>query len=303
MQAQGLVRKLRTLLIGVSPVVVAACGGNASIGAVGSSSGGGSTTLQGTFFGYTGNSQRSFPSSTQQDTIFGVVASDGSGFFADTQSSGRQAIFSMGTASSTGSSSVTGFFTAYAASGSNLGDGTLIATSTSGLTGTLSSTSSGTQAALNYAFPDGYSNAANIVLDNPALSKTAIAAATYAAGSSIGGSAAVATSAISTNAADVYTLSFNSSTSFTLSSAGGCNFTSNSATADANVNVYLLSGVSGSCPGTGTITLSGLASYLPKGGHSPLGGALANNAVVLELDDSESGSTPKYALSLVAIQQ
>jgi hypothetical protein len=307
MQAHGFVRNLRTLLIGVSPVVVAACGGTTISVGGGSSSGSTSTTLAGTFFGYTGTSRRSIPAippstAIEENPIFGVVASDGSGFFADTQTAGHQAIFSMGTASSTGSSAISGFFNAYAANGSNLGDGTTIAASPDGgLTGTLSSTTTGTQAALNYAFPDGYSNAANIILDTPALAQSTIATATYSASNGSTGTATVATTAISTNANDTYTVNFNSATSFTVSTAGGCNF-SGSVSPDTTLDIYHLSAF-GTCPGTITLNLTGLASLLPANGHSPLGGTLAKNTLVLELDDSESGNAPKYAFALVAAQQ
>ena len=303
MRAHGFVRNLRTLLIGLSTVVAAACGGTTISVGGGSSSGSTSTTLAGTFFGYTGTSQRSFPAaSTPKDSIFGVVASDGSGFFADTQTAGHQAIFSMGAASSTGSSAISGFFNAYAANGSDLGNGTTIATSPDGgLTGTLSSTSTGTQAALNYAFPDGYSNAASIILDTPALAQTTIAAATYSAGNGSTGTAAVATTAISANASDIYTVNLNSATSFTVSTAGGCNF-SGTVSPDTTLNIYHLD-ASGTCPGTITLNLTGLASFLPASGHSPLGGVLAKNTAVLELDDSESGNAPKYAFAVVAAQQ
>jgi len=307
MQAHGFVRNLGTLLIGVSPVFVAACGGTTISVGGGSSSGGTSTTLAGTFFGNSGTSQRSIPAmppstAIEDDPIFGVVASDGSGFFTDTQTAGRQAIFSMGTASSTGSSAVSGFFNAYAANGSDLGDGTTIATSPDGgLTGTLSSTSTATQAALNYAFPDGYSNAASIILDTPALAQTAIATATYSATNGTAGTTAVATTAISTNAGDTYTVNFNSATSFTVSTAGGCSF-SGTANADATLNIYHLD-ASGGCNGISIPNLTGLASFLPINGHSPLGGVLTKNTLVLELDDSESGNAPKYALAVVAAQQ
>ena len=309
MRAHGFVRNLRTLLIGISPVVVAACGGgNVSIGGGSSSSGGtGSSTFHGTFFGYTGNSQLIFPApSTQKDLIFGVVASDGNGFFADSQTAGSQAIFNLAAASSTGSSAVSGFFNAYTATGSALGDGTLTAIN-GGLSGTLSSTSSSTQAALSFAYPSGsYSNTANIILDTPALTPASIPTGTYSASAGTGtGTAAIASSAISNNTADTYTVNFTSATSFTLSSVSGCNFSGSTVAADGTFNVYLLSGVTGSCPKTaGTITLTGVASFLPANGHSPLGGVLAKNTLVLELDDSNSSNTPKqYALALVATQQ
>ena len=305
MQAHGLVRNLRILLIGAGPLVVAACGGgNVSIGTGGSSSGSGGSALHGTFFGYTGNSQLSFQApSTQKDNIFGVIASDGTGFFADTQAPGSQSVFSMDAASSTGSSSVNGFFNAYASSGSNLGDGTTIALG-GNLTGTLSSTSGGTQAALTYAFPSGtYNNTASIILDTPPLTPTSIVAGTYTANT---GTSAVATSAISTNTADIYTVNFSSPTTFILTNVGGCRF-SGTASPDGTFNVFhLAASVTGGCPGssTGGLTLTGLASFLPAPGHSPLGGPLAKNTLVLELDDSNSSSTSKkFALAVVATQQ
>ncbi|MDB5973537.1 MAG: hypothetical protein JWR07_297 [Nevskia sp.] len=301
MQAHGFVRKLNILLMGVGPLVLAACGGGGSDFNVGSSSGGTGAALQGTFFGYTGNSQRGFAApSTQTDSIFGVVASDGSGFFADTQVSGSQAVFSMGVASSTGSSAVNGFFTAYAGNGSNLGDGTTIALN-GNLTGKLTSTSTGTQAALTYSLPSGSNNSTNIVLDTPALTVNAIATGTYSAANGSAGTATVASAAISANTADTYTISFNTATSFTIANVSGCNF-SGTATADGTFNILHLT-ASGSCPGSGTITLNGLASYLAANGHSPLGGLLAKNSLVLELDDSRIGNPPKYALALVAAKQ
>lgn len=303
MQVHGFVRNLKTLLIGAGPLVLAACGGgNVSIGTGGSSSGSGGSALHGTFFGYTGNSQLNFPApSAHTDNIFGLIATDGTGFLADTQTSGSQAIFSMNAASSAGSSAVNGFFNAYASSGSNLGDGSTIALS-GNLSGSLSSTSSGTQAALTYAFPSGtYSNTGSIILDTPALTPSAIATGTYSAANGSAGTAAVASRAISTNGAEVYTVNFNSATSFTVANVSGCNF-SGTASADSTFNIYHLN-ASGSCPGSSTLTLNGLASYLPANGHSPLGGVLAKNTLVLELDDSITGSPSKYALALVAAKQ
>lgn len=304
MQAHGFVRNLKTLLIGAGPLALAACGGgNVSIGTGGSSSGSGGAVLQGTFFGYTGNSQRGFATpSTQKDGIFGVIASDGSGFFADTQVSGSQAVFSMGVPSSSGSSSIgPSFFTAYAGSGSNLGDGTTVAASTNGLTGTVSSTSTGIQGALKFALPSGSSNSASIILDTPALAPSAIATGTYSAANGSTGTATVASAAISSNTNDIYTVNFNTATSFTVSNTGGCNF-SGTATADGTFNIYHLN-AGGSCPSSGSLTLNGLASFLPAGGRSPLGGTLTKSTLVLELDDSESANAHKYALAVVAAKQ
>lgn len=305
MQAHVFVRNLKTLLIGAGPLLLIACGGGTvSIGTGGSSSSGsGSGVLQGTFFGYTGNSQRGFASpSTQKDGIFGVIASDGTAFFADAQVTGSQAIFSMGVPSSSGSSNIgPSFFTAYAGSGSNLGDGTTLASSTSGLTGTLSSTSTGVQGALKFALPSGSSNSASVILDTPALAPSAIATGTYSAANGSSGTATVASAAISSNTSDIYTVNFNTATSFTVSNTGGCNF-SGTATADGTYNIYHLN-AGGSCPSSGTLSLNGLASFLPANGHSPLGGVLAKSTLVLELDDSESGSAHKYALAVVAAKQ
>lgn len=306
MQAYGWTRHLKTLLIGAGPLAaLAACGGGTvSIGGGGSSSGGsGGSVLQGTFFGYSGNSQLVIPKTpTQVDTIFGVVASDGSGFFADTQASGSQAIFSLGVASSTGSSTLSGFFNAYAASGSTLGDGTTVALD-GNIGGTLSSNGGVTSGALSLTFPSSAKNSATVVLDTPALTRTAIATGTYSASA---GAAAAASPAISTNSADIYTVSFTSATAFTVTNTAGCSF-AGSATPDGTYNIYHLSvTATGGCPGgnTSSLTLDGLASFLPANGRSPLGGTLAKNTLVLELDDMNSSSTPKkYALALVATQQ
>jgi len=309
MQAHGFVRNLRTLLIGACPLVLAACGGNdtISVGGGGSSGSGGSSAFHGTFFGYSGNSALIFPTTpARTDLVFGVVASDGRGFFADTQTPDSQAIFNLSTSSSsTGSSSVGGSFNAYAATGSALGDDTTIALD-GGLSGTLSSSTSGIiQAALTLSYPSGYSNSASIILDHPAVTPTAIQTGSYIATASAGnGAAAIASAALSSNTGDVYTVSFTSATSFNLSSASGCSFAGSTTIADGTYNIYLLSGVIGTCPGSGTITLSGLASFLPASGHSPIGGALAQNTLVLELDDSQSNNgTSRYALALVATQQ
>ncbi len=305
MQAHGFVRNLRILLIGACPIVLAACGGNdtISVGGGGSSGSGGSSAFHGTFFGYSGNSELIFPTTpARTDLVFGVLASDGRGFFADTQTPDSQAIFNLSTTSSTGSSVVSGSFDAYTAAQSALGDGTTIALG-GGLSGTLSSTTSGiTEAALTLSYPSGYSNSASIILDNPALTPTAIQTGSYVA---TAGAAAIASAALSSNVTDTYTVSFTSATSFNLSSASGCSFAGSTTIADGTYNIYLLSGVTGTCPGTSTIILSGLASFLPaSGGHSPLGGALAQNTLVLELDDSQSSNgTSKYALALVATQQ
>jgi hypothetical protein len=306
MQAQGFVRNLRTLLIGACPLVLAACGGNDTISVGGGGSSGGSSAFHGTFFGYSGNSTLIFPTTpARTDLVFGVAASDGRGFFADTQTPDSQAIFNLSTSSSTGGSSVGGSFNAYAAAGSALGDDTTIALG-GGLSGTLSSTTSGiTQAALTLSYPSGYSNSASIILDNPALTPTAVQTGSYVATAGAGnGAAAIASAALSSNTGDVYTVSFTSATSFNLSSASGCSFVGSTAVADGTYNIYLLSGVTGTCPGTSTIALSGLASFLPASGHSPIGGALAQNTLVLELDDSQSNNgTSRYALALVATRQ
>ncbi|HZR37833.1 MAG TPA: hypothetical protein VFA75_20845 [Nevskia sp.] len=294
---------LRLLLAGAGSLLLAACGGgggNISVGPGGGSSGGSSGgVLQGTFFGYTGNSTRGFPApSTQQDVVFGVIASDGNGFLADTQTNGSQAIFNLEVASSTGSSTIGGFFTAYAGGTGNLGDGTTQIVVDANLSGTSSSSGNGLQAALSFPFPGGYSNSAHVILDNPALSSSAIPAGTYTATT---GPSAVAAKGFPT-VATTYTVNFSSSTSFTLSSASGCNF-SGTATPDGTYNVSHLM-ATGTCS-TGSIALSGLASHLPASGHSPLGGSLTADTLVMELDDASNGSVAQhqYALALVATRQ
>jgi hypothetical protein len=293
---------LRPLLTGAAGALIAACGGtNVSASPGGGSSGGSGGLLQGTFFGVTGNSTRGFSDSLQRDAIFGVVAGDGRGFLADTQVSNNQAIFNLGVASSTGSTSVGGFFTAYAGGGSDLGDGrTQIATGN--LSGSTSSSTGVLQATINFPLPSSsngppFSNFANLTLDTPALTPAAISAGTYSASS---GPAAAATNGIST-ASTTFTVSFSNATDFTLSSISGCNFTGTAA-ADGTYDIFHLV-ATGSCSGTGTITLHGLASYLPKNGHSPLGGNLSSDALVLELDDADASGAHKYALALVAIKQ
>ncbi len=303
MQAHGFVHfpqsLIKPLLACAAGALLAACGNttvNFGGGSSSGSSGGGGGTLHGTFFGYTGNSTRGFPSpSTQKDTVFGVIAGDGTGFLADTQVNGSQAIFNLAAASSTGSTAVSGFFIAYAGGSGNLGDGsTQIALGN--LSGTITSSSS-VQADLNFPFPGTYSNNAHVVLDTPALVPSAIPTGTYAATT---GSAAVSAKGFPI-LSTTYTVAFTSATSFTLSSISGCNF-SGTASADGTYNVSHLS-ASGNC-GSGTVTLTGLASFLPKNGHSPLGGSLTADTLVLELDDSDnSASAHQYALVLVATKQ
>jgi len=303
MQAYGLaptrVSRLRLLLAGAGGLLLAACGGGTvNVGTGGSSSGGSGGLLQGTFFGSTGNSTRGFPApSTQNDLVFGAIASDGNGFLADTQTSGSQAIFNLQASSSTGSSTIGGFFTAYAVGTGNLGDGsTQIALGD--LNGTSSSSGNGLQAELDFPFSAGtYSNSAHVVLDNPALSVSAIPTGTYTAAT---GSAAVAAKGFPT-LATTYTVNFSTPTSFMLSSVSGCNFTG-TATADGSYNVSHIT-ATGTCPSSGSITLNGLVSHLSSGGHSPLGGTLSADTLVLELDDAESNNAHQYALALVATKQ
>jgi hypothetical protein len=308
MQAHGFVHtpaRLAGATTLFASLLLSACGGNTSLGiGAGSSSGGSiSPVLAGTFTGKVAASQRTVDSSTI-DTVFGAVDSAGNAFFADMSSGTNQAIFSFGSATDTSKGQISGFFTAYAANGSNLGNGATIVqnTGTNGVSGTVSSQSTGIQANLTFAAPtSSFSNAVKLVLDNPALAPVTVASAAGTYKATVG-SSAISTS---TNAADTYTVTLRADGTFTITDTSGCTFNQTSAvTADAVVDALELH-ASGSCPGnSGSITLSGLAVYLPNGANSPLGGKLTAPALLLELDDHNINSSgPKNAFALVASQQ
>lgn len=302
MRAHGLVHS-PACLVGITTLFLSACGGNTSLGyGTGSSSGGsGGSALIGTFFGYSGNSTRSIPGHSTADLVFGLADANGHGFMADMQSTlGSDAIFALQPASNNGS--VSGFFNAYAANGSNLGDGSTLG----------SGTLSGTVAQLKLAYTSNFSNGANIIVDSPVLTPVAASvvaggsgSATYKGGSGISGTAAIASTALSSSSTDVYTVGFtaSSTSNFTLTSVSGCSF-AGSATPDSSYDIFHLT-VSGSCPGNSSIVLSGLASYLPAKGHSPLGGTLSTDTLIVELDDSTTATSAgtKYALALIASRQ
>ncbi|HWY24547.1 MAG TPA: hypothetical protein VNX47_06490, partial [Nevskia sp.] len=88
-----------------------------------------------------------------------------------------------------------------------------------------------------------------------------------------------------------------------ITSTAGCNLqNSGTATLDSTYNIYDLH-VTGTCPGTsGTITLDGLAVYVPSGNASPLDGSpLTTDILVVELSDFiAAGSSLNKALVLVA---
>ncbi|MFI4978868.1 MAG: hypothetical protein ACHQIO_00820 [Nevskiales bacterium] len=227
----------------------------------------------------------------------------GHGFFADFNGNGP-AIFGFQPASNNGA--LSGFFAAYAANGSNLGGGLTLQQGT--LTGTVAIAQSGaTQASATFAnTSSGFSDTASIVLDKPALAPVpfATSAGNYAAST---GTSAIASSAISTSATAVYQVTLNSNGTLALTTDGGCVFGTSTAIPDATFNIYTLSVPLLSCSGTPlatALTLNGLAVYLPKGGTSPLNGSvLAADTLMLELDDSETSGTPKYALALLASRQ
>ena len=304
MQAHGFVRKLNILLIVITPLALAACGGGGgSDFDVGSSSGGSSNAVLAGTFSKSGASTRPVPTVTNGDSIFGAVDSVGNGFFADLNSNGP-AIFGFASASNNGA--LSGFFAAYAANGSNLGSGLTLQQGT--ITGTVAIAQSGaTQASATFAnTSSGFSDSASIVLDKPALTQVpfATSAGNYTAST---GTAAIASGAISTSTTAVYHVTLGSNSTVTLTTDGGCVFGGGTAVLDATFNIYILSVPLLSCSGTPlatALTLNGLAVYLPKGGKSPLdGSALAADTLMLELDDSETSGTPKYALALLASRQ
>jgi hypothetical protein len=303
MQAHGFVRNSRIFLIGVAALFLAACGGGGSDFSVGGSSSGSSNAVLAGTFSKSGASTRPIPTVTNGDSIFGAVDSVGNGFFADLNSNGP-AIFSFESASNNGV--LSGFFAAYAASGSNLGGGLTLQQGT--LTGTVSVAQSGaTQASATFAnTSSGFSNTASIVLDKPALALVpfATSAGNYAAST---GTAAVASSALSTSTTATYHVTIGSNGTLALTTDGGCTFGGGTAVLDGTFNIYALTIPLTSCSGvplSTALSLNGLAVYLPKGGTSPLNGsALAADTLMLELDDSENSGTPKYALALLASRQ
>jgi hypothetical protein len=194
MQAPGFVRTLQHLLVAATLALAACGGGNSGIGGVsGSSSGGDSSVLGGTFSGQTGTSQR-VSEGDVTDTVFGAVDGAGNGFLADMSaaSAGNQAVFRLSPASQPSAGTVSGSYYAYYTGGSN---NTIIAG------GTLSGTYTASSASLTFGpvgggTSNGPSDTAALVLDSPALSQASFAtmAGTYTATVGSGSSPAITTS-------------------------------------------------------------------------------------------------------------
>lgn len=275
-------------------LLLCACGGG-GIDGVGSSSSGGTTpVLAGTF-------TAPAASTLVGDSVFGAVDTNGNGFLADLNGSSH-GIYAFGSASQNGQI-VGGTFAAYAANGSNLGDGATTLQQGQ-VSGTVATQSGVTRANATFAnSAAGFSRSATLVLDHPPLVKAALATAagTYKATT---GSGAIASSALSTSGAAVYTVTLSSAGVFTVMNDAGCSLLNNgSAAPDANYNVYALH-LAGTC-NTTAVTLDGLAVYLPAGSASPLGsGNLAQDTLLVELSDflANTGS-PRYALALVGTRQ
>jgi hypothetical protein len=275
----------------IAAPLLCACGGGGIDGVGGSSSGGTNPVLAGTFTA-PGASTRG------GDNVFGAVATNGNGFLADLNGSSR-AIFAFGSASQ--NSQLAGSFAAYAANGSNLGNGTTLQQGT--VSGTVGTQSGVTRAAATFTnSAAGFSNDATLVLDHPPLLKATLvtAAGTYKATT---GTAAIASSALSTSGGAVYTVTLSSAGALTVMNDAGCSLLNNgSAVPDANYNVYALH-LAGTCSAT-AVTLDGLAVYLPRGSASPLGGGnLAADTLLVELSDFLATGSPRYAMALVATRQ
>lgn len=292
MQAQAYVRNplFRLVPLAAGCVLLAACG-NTTVSVGGGSSGGGSNgVLAGTFTKPATSSR-----GNDQAPVFGAVDSVGNGFLADLTGTSR-AVFVFGSASSSGK--LNGSFAAYAANGSNLGNGTTL--QQGAVSGTVTTSANVTTA--NATFKNsasGFQDSANVVLDQPLLARAPLStvAGQYTVAT---GSAAIASSSLATSG--TYTVTVGSAGSFGITSDAGCNLqNSGSAALDANYNILDIH-VNGSCPGTGGITLDGLAVYLPAGAKSPLDGStLAKPALLVEMSDFISNSgAPNKALVLVA---
>ena len=315
MQASSLVRTPLQLLIGTAVLALAACGGGSSVGGVSGSSsggGGGSSVLAGTFTNQTGTSQRIIGSSINNveisDTVFGAVDGQGNGFLADMSAAGagNQAVFRLSPASQPNAGTISGDYDAYFTGGTNnqiiLGGA---------LTGTYTATSANlTFGPISGGTSSGATDTAALVLDNPAalpqVSSATIAGTYTATVGTIGSTGSLAIST-SSNQADIYTVTV-SGGNITIGDSSTCNFTG-TVTPVSTFDVYDVS-TTGTCPSTtggnaNNISLTGLAVYLPKGAKSPLGGtqgALAQPALLLELDNSEANTGTSYAFALVAVQ-
>jgi hypothetical protein len=273
-------------LLLAATLALAACGSNHGIN-TGSSSGGSNAVLAGTY-------TKAGASTRHNDSahIFGAVNSVGNGWFADLAGSSR-AVFVFGSASSNGT--LDGTFAAYAANGSNLGDGTTLQSGTLG--GSVANQSGTTSASVTYS-NSAFSNAATLVLDQPPLGQTALAGAAGTFSVSLGNTA-IASTALFNLGGNSYSLSLASGGSASLTTVSGCTF-NGTATPDSAFDVYDLH-LGGTCSGT-TLTLDGQALYLPAGSASPLDGSpLAKATLLVELSDFlVNGSSPQYALVLIA---
>lgn len=273
-------------------LMLAACGGNNGIGGTSGSSGGGSNAvLAGTYF-------KANTSTRQNDSahVFGAVNSVGNGYFADLAGSSR-AVFVFDSASNDGT--LSGGYAAYAASGSNLGDGSTLQNGSSGLSGTVSIQSGTTTASVKYS--NGVSSlvtTATLVLDQPVLGAVplATAAGTYSVAL---GSTAIASTALFNLAGGSYNFGLTTGGGANLSTVSGCSLTG-SASLDGTYNIYDLH-LSGTCSGN-TVVLDGQATYLPAGSASPLDGSTLSTATMaVELSDFlANASSPQYALVLLA---
>jgi hypothetical protein len=209
-------------------------------------------------------------------------------------------VLRLSPASQPNAGTVSGTYDAYSTGGSNnrvILDGSLTGTYTAtGASLTFAPGGSGTS--------NGPGDTATLVLDKPALAQTSPASGTYTA--QVGSTAGNPAISTSTNQADIYTVTVSSGT-IAIGDSSGCSYTTTSVTPVSSLDVYDLQ-ATGSCPSTngGTVTsisLSGLAVYLPAGSASPLGtGALAQPALLLELDDSQINNGAKNAFALLAVQ-
>jgi hypothetical protein len=274
----------RTLRRGLpaAALLLAACGGGGNLGV--NPPDGSSAVLAGTFL-------KAGASSRGSDHVFGAVDSVGNGWFADLTGSSR-AVFVFGSASNSGQ--LNGSFAAYAANGSNLGDGTTLQNGS--LTGTVATQSGTTTASVKYS-NSAFSNSASLVLDQPLPAQVPLATAAGSYSASLG-STAIASTALFSLAGGSYSLGLTASGGVTLSTLSGCAL-NGTASLDSRYNLYDLH-LTGSCSGT-TLVLDGQASWLAAGSASPVdGSALAKATLLVELSDFLSSATPQYALALLA---
>lgn len=268
----------------VSAALLAGCNG-VTIGGVDNSSGGGNPVLGGTY--------TVFNASTHgNDQIVGAVDSVGNGFAAEFGPTLR-AIYAFNSASQSGM--LNGGYAAYAANGSNLGDGSTLRQGA--LSGTVATQNSVTTASITLTgLP---TPAATVVLDHPPLTQPTLAniAGTYRV---VTGSATMTSSALSTSGSATYTITVDVAGTFTLTSDAGCNLSNGTASLDSTFDALALH-VTGTCSATG-LSLDGVAVFLRAGTPSPLGGGnLAFDSLLLELSDFiVNTSSPRYALALLA---